>query len=181
MTLTERLREIKFRYDILSLLPLDSITIELGVAEGGFSEAIIKNGLVRHHYAVDRYTGERNHDDGEYMTALKRLDKYRNQCTLIRAEFRVALHLFPDNYFDFVYVDGYAHTGQENGKTLTDWWPKVKPGGIFAGDDYSANFPLTVNAVNKFAEERGLKLHITDCEPGNDWASLHQSWLIEKP
>lgn len=28
--------------------------------------------------------------------------------------------------FDFVYIDGYAHTGEENGKTIIDWWRKVR-------------------------------------------------------
>lgn len=42
----------------------------------------------------------------------------------------------------FIYVDGYAHTGEDRGKTLFDWYPKLKIGGLMAGDDYHDDWPL---------------------------------------
>ena len=50
------------------------------------------------------------------------------------------------------------------------YWPLLKPGGIFFGDDYSASWPGTVRAVNRFAAETGLKLR------GTDW-----KWMFIKP
>jgi hypothetical protein len=92
----------------------------------------------------------------------------------------VAVKLFPDEYFDFIYVDGYAHTGQERGKTFYDWWPKVKPGGLFGGDDYDVQWPETTTAVNTFVKNVNRELYVTQCDKGEDWASLFQSWFVQK-
>lgn len=180
MQLEDKIANIKQRYDIPTLIPINGIALELGVATGGFSHAILKNSACKYLYSIDRYT-DRGHDDREYLGALKKLDEYRERSTLIRASFADCLHLFPDNYFDFIYIDGYAHTGQEDGKTIRDWWPKLKPGGLYCGDDYSPKWPLVIEQANAFAESKGLKLHVINCVPGDDWASKEPSWLVEKP
>lgn len=74
--------------------------------------------------------------------------------------FEEAVDLFPDEYFDFVYVDGYAHTGEEGGSTFEHWWPKLKPGGVFAGDDYDPAWPEVVREVGNFLTARGLTGYI---------------------
>ena len=56
--------------------------------------------------------------------------------TFLRGTFESHVNSFDDETFDFIFIDGYANSGQENGKTLDDWWPKLKPGGIFSGHDY---------------------------------------------
>lgn len=179
--LKDRVSLIKRRYDIpFALVDNDFVTLELGVAEGGFTEAILRTGRVKHHYAIDRYSGERTHDEHQYFRALKRIDPYRQMCSLIRADFSMATEFFPDHFFDFIYIDGYAHSGQEEGRTLYDWWPKLRINGLFLGDDYSEQFPNTVKAVDEFVSSKGLSLHVTNCMPGDDWASQHQSWVTQK-
>jgi len=171
---------INYRYDIPKIIPKDSIALELGVAEGGFSEAILKDSNVSYLYSVDRYSNERGHDDNQYLRAIKRLDGYKNRNTLIRSEFHKCLNLFPDNYFDFIYIDGYAHTGQENGKTIEDWWPKLKNNGLFCGDDYTDKYPLVKQHVKTFAKNKKLEIYVIQCKPEPDWASQEPSWLILK-
>ncbi|WP_279473885.1 class I SAM-dependent methyltransferase [Aeromonas caviae] len=107
------------------------VGIELGVAEGIFSERIMKLGQLSFLYGVDMYAGDRGHDINQYKSAFMRLDKYREKYALLKMKFDEALDMFPDEYFDFIYVDGYAHTGEEEGKTLHDWFPKLKVGGGF--------------------------------------------------
>ena len=41
------------------------------------------------------------------------LEAYAARSTVLRATFAEALALFPDEYFDLVYLDGYAHTGND--------------------------------------------------------------------
>ena len=97
----------------------------------------------------------------------------------MRTSFESALNLFEDNYFDFVYVDGYAHGGQEGGKTLCDWIKKVKIGGIICGDDYDQKFPLTVSAVDHLAENTNNQLFITNKDLYNKEEHKHfASWII---
>ena len=79
---------------------------------------------------------------------------------MVRANFDEVLDCFPDNYFDFIYIDAYAHNGQEGGSILHSWWPKLKPGGVFAGHDYDPEWPVTVQVVDQFCSSNKLDLNI---------------------
>lgn len=70
---------------------------------------------------------------------------------------------------DAIYIDA-GHLEHEVYADMRAYWPLLKPGGIFFGDDYSASWPGTVRAVNRFAAETGLKLR------GTDW-----KWMFIKP
>ena len=75
-----------------------------------------------------------------------------------------------DKEYDFIYIDGYAHTGQEEGDTLEGWWPKLKQGGIFAGHDYDIKrWPLTVAAVDSFSTSVDKKINLTQENQDKSW------------
>jgi len=156
------------------------VGVELGVAEGIFSERIMDTEQLSFLYGIDMYAGDRGHDVEQYKTAFKRLDKHRNKYALLKMKFDEALDMFPDEHFDFIYVDGYAHTGEENGKTLTDWYPKLKKGGIFAGDDYHADWPKVVTVVDEFIASNSLKLNIIDCHEPIPYCE-YPTWYVVKP
>ena len=42
---------------------------------------------------------------------------------------------FPDNFFDFMYIDA-RHDYASVLSDLLEWWPKLSPDGIMAGHDY---------------------------------------------
>eukprot|EP00227_Mantoniella_beaufortii_P008645 CAMPEP_0197598030 /NCGR_PEP_ID=MMETSP1326-20131121/28497_1 /TAXON_ID=1155430 /ORGANISM="Genus nov. species nov., Strain RCC2288" /LENGTH=198 /DNA_ID=CAMNT_0043164783 /DNA_START=353 /DNA_END=949 /DNA_ORIENTATION=- len=48
----------------------------------------------------------------------------------------VAASYFPDDYFDWVYIDG-LHTYTGVSSDVSTFWMKVKPGGLFSGHDFS--------------------------------------------
>jgi hypothetical protein len=152
------------------------VGIELGVAKGEFSKKMINSGKFKLYYGVDKYSD--HHDSKEYLETLKNVGFEKN-FILLRTSFESALNLFEDNYFDFVYVDGYAHGGQEGGKTLCDWIKKVKIGGIICGDDYDQKFPLTVSAVDHLAENTNNQLFITNKDLYDKEEHKHfASWII---
>ena len=125
------------REDIAKLLSKNQIGVELGVAEGGFSESLLKNTDDSFHlFSIDMWAGDRGHDVNQYNRCIKRLMPFKSRSSIIRSTFKNSLDIFPNDYFDFIYVDGYAHTGEENGQTFYDWWDKLKSGGVLAGDDY---------------------------------------------
>ena len=152
-----------------------NIGIELGVAKGDYSYILYKSNKFKKLYGVDSYE---DHHQPEYLIALEKFFSFDNY-HLLKCKFEEAIDLFPDEYFDFIYIDGYAHTGQEAGRTLSQWYPKLKIGGIFSGDDYDAKWPLTVKAVNNFSSTIGEKLNITGVNNYNDY-SKYKSWYLVK-
>lgn len=178
--LRDKVATFKFRDDIATILKPGGVGVELGVAAGDFSSRILDRSALSFLYSVDRYTGESGHDINQYRKALKRLNRFRGRNSLLKMSFEEALPLFDDGYFDFIYIDGQAHTGQENGQTLRDWYPKLKSGGVFSGDDYDRKWPLTVKVVDEFMAKHGLELLVIDCHE-ETWPSQYPTWLAIKP
>lgn len=142
------------------------IAVELGVARGDYSLELLANPAVEVLYSIDRWSD--HHNDAEMRVARNRLSRYGSRSVIVRAAFEDAVARFADGFFDFIYIDGYAHTGQDGGRTLRDWWPKLRSGGIFAGHDYCVTFPETVEAVDRFAAEHGVKVALT-LDPLASW------------
>jgi hypothetical protein len=59
-----------------------------------------------------------------------------------------AAQLFPDNFFDFIFLDA-AHDYASVQEDLRAWWPKLKLDGLFAGHDYSPVWPGVWRAVSE--------------------------------
>jgi len=162
------------RDEIVKLIKPGGVGVELGVAEGKFSEKLLRDSQLKHLYSIDMWAGDRGHDDAQYEVACKRLTGFGERNTVLRMRFDEALPRFENDFFDFIYIDGYAHTGQDEGQTLHEWFPKLRAGGIFAGDDYSEKYPKTIEQVDRFAALQGLQLHII-----KDWNG-HHSWVVFK-
>lgn len=178
------------REDIINHVIEDGVGIELGVAEGEFSKRILEKQRLSYLYSVDRYSGEGGvtdntlnlkHDVYQYIRALNNLKPYQNKNSILRMDFREAKTMFEDNYFDFIYIDGYAHTGEDEGSTLYEWYPKLKSGGIFAGDDYHQDWSKVVHYVDKFCKDHSLKLELHDYVNKDNVYSSYQSWFVRKP
>jgi Methyltransferase domain len=166
------------RHDVTNLLAgRSNIGVELGVAEGVFSARMVASGKFSAFFGVDMYAD--SHDTAQYKRALRAvglLQPYK----LLRMRFEEAIDLFDDASLDFVYVDGYAHGGEEGGETLFSWFRKVKVGGVIAGDDYSPAWPLVVEAVDEFARQLDAELLLTDVlEPENAYCR-YPTWAIVK-
>lgn len=167
------------RIDLPALARAGGTAIELGVASGYFSEAILNFDHVAKLYSVDCW-GD-HHDDREYVAACARLAKFGTRSVVLRSLFEDVLPLFSDEHFDFIYIDAYAHTGQQDGGILADWYPKLKVGGIFAGHDYDAqSWPQTVAAVDGFAASMGKQIRVVPAASTNNPEDRHPSWFFSK-
>jgi len=143
--------------------------VELGVSEGDFSEHCLKSydGWACF-FSIDRWGGDRGHDKNQFERTKNRLKRYGSSCVL-RSSFSNSVGGFDNHKLDFIYIDGYAHEGQENGKTLYDWYPKLKKGGLFAGHDYHDDWPLTKIAVDKFCKDVGKNFNLTADDEYPSW------------
>ena len=168
------------RHNVVDLLEgEENVGIELGVAQGIFSKRMLESLKFKRFYGVDVYGDI--HDTAEYLSTLKYIGYENPKYCLLRMDFESAVDLFEDEFFDFVYVDGYAHTGEEGGKTLIDWWGKMKVGGILAGDDYHNDWPLVVWAVNHLANQLGVRVNVTLGEEEDETGYCkYPTWWIEK-
>ena len=166
------------RHDILQLMQgNDCVGVELGVAAGEFSARMVASGRFREFFGVDMYAD--SHDTAQYKAALRRVGLHENY-KLLRMSFDEAYDLFEDESLDFIYIDGYAHSGQEGGDTIWKWARKVKIGGLIAGDDYHEDWPLVKEAVDRFLDFTGFEGHVTtEVEPDINYAA-HPTWGATK-
>ncbi|PHQ78278.1 MAG: hypothetical protein COB65_14070 [Thalassobium sp.] len=162
------------RHDILNLIKGDGlIGVELGVAAGDYSARMVASGRFAEFFGVDMYAD--THDVDQYKTALRKVGLH-GPYKLLRMSFAEAYDLFEDESLDFIYIDGYAHSGQEGGETIWQWARKVKIGGLIAGDDYHDDWPLVKEAVDRFLDYTGFEGYMTtEVEPDINYAS-HPSW-----
>ena len=114
--------------------------------------------------------------DSQYDTFKKEMEAFPfvNICREYTFD---AANRFPDNYFDLVYVDA-DHTYDGCMRDLVSWWPKMKKGGTFVGDDYCHSMAKptrirfkVIEAVDDFAKANNLGV-----------ADLpRDGWVIIKP
>lgn len=167
------------RDEICNLLDGNSnLGVELGVALGDFSLDCLKSNKFKLLIGIDSYDlGQYGIE--EYKKAIKKTKLYENKYKIIKMKFNEALDLFEDNSIDFIYFDGFAHNGQLGGKTIIDWYSKVKIGGIVSGDDYDDRWPLVKSAVNDIAMQLNVDLNITEIKKKNEYSEF-PSWFFYK-
>lgn len=175
-----RIATFNRRDDVATLIRPNGIGIELGVAAGDFSKRIFDRSQIGYLFSVDAWAGDRGHGTAQYMEAIVRLNPYRDRNSILRMRFDEAVYLFEEGSLDFIYVDGYAHNGEEGGRTFREWFPKLRSGGIIAGDDYHSDWPLVVSAVDAFVAEYGLELFVINCSE-DAWNSKYPTWFAFKP
>lgn len=170
--------EMNSRLDLPSILPVGGVGVELGVAAGYYSNIILERSKLKKLYSVDVWCD--HHDDAEYRVACDRLAKHGDRSTIIRAFFVDAIDQFEDNYFDFIYIDAYAHLGQEGGSLMRNWYPKLKKGGIMGGHDYTPQYQPTIDAVDSFCDQLGFTPIIIPGAETLNKQDMYPSWYVYK-
>lgn len=130
------------------------VGIEVGVQEGRFSAEILANPNVTKLYMLDawrhfdKYEDAANVSDNLHsinmLSALENTTKEKDRRCLINELSVNAAEIFPDEFFDFIYLDA-NHSYEGVLADLVAWFPKLKRDGIICGDDY-------LTEVNQFAD-----------------------------
>ncbi len=152
---------------------------EIGVFKGDFSSFLLTLSPLEL-WLIDPFGGNElvsgdsdgNHvktfSSEELMDYVKDRFEGDKRVSLVRDRSSAALQLFPDSYFDCIYIDG-DHSYEGTLSDLRDAFRKVRSGGIIAGHDLhmnssktSAIYDFGVNrAVEDFCTETGLSI---DCK-----------------
>lgn len=142
---------------------------EIGVAEGHFSEAMLKVIPDLHLYCVDawtvykgnRWAGSEERNEHHRKTTIERLKPYPN-ATIVDMFSMDAIHNTGDFPLDFVYIDG-NHSFDYVMQDLIEWSKRVRKGGIISGDDYySFKGAGVVDAVNAYTKAHRIEFNLTD-------------------
>jgi hypothetical protein len=147
-----------------------TVGVEIGVQKGHYSEETLKLWpKCKKYYLVDiwKKQGEFYTDtanvpdhlqDQNYLTAKRLMEKFGSVPTLVRNASVDAAARFPDEYFDYIYLDA-RHDYCGVMEDLEAWWPKLKVGGMMSGHDFltaggakslsrgSANFYYCLNGT----------------------------------
>jgi hypothetical protein len=137
---------------LLKMMPKHSVCAEVGVHEGVFSRVILQivHPTMLHLidpwkfqsdplFASTLYGGNegqsQEHMDRRYNRVVKKFAG-RTNVTIRRSGSLDCLNQFPDNYYDWIYLDG-DHRYECVIEELRQFYCKMKPGGFVAGDDYA--------------------------------------------
>lgn len=70
---------------------------------------------------------------------------------------------------DLVHIDA-SHEYEDCLADIKMWWPRLRPGGVLLGDDFSPGWPGVIQAVEEFAGQTGVPYTVTS-----------EKWMMEKP
>jgi tetratricopeptide (TPR) repeat protein len=167
--------QFKEVYDLVADEFQDGLFVEVGAFMGrstAYLASKIKDKPIKL-FVVDTWKGSGGADrqgDSQYSPVLKKnagdiFDLFYSnmqRCGVLqvliplRMESIKAANLFADNSISFCMLDA-AHDYDSLKADIHAWFPKVRSGGVIAGDDYESNWPGVDKAVNEFfAGKEGL-------------------------
>ena len=134
---------------------------EIGVWKGKTARFILRNKVpsLKIYWGIDQYKRlDERHGHMSFLSCEDWDGKYLRECQdmyyfdrfrIVRAPSLDACKIFPDQYFDLVFIDG-SHFGKDVIDDINAWLPKVKIGGMLAGHDYNSTRHTEVKpAVDK--------------------------------
>ena len=128
--------EIKYgRKFLLEMMPKHSVCAEIGVSQGRFSEEILETVQPKKLHLIDPWSGEPHIDYYQEVLEKFKAQIDSGQVEIHREKSQNAYDRFPDQYFDWIYVDG-SHSYESVKKDLDLYYPKIKMYGFITGDDY---------------------------------------------
>lgn len=189
--------------NLLNSLDLTGYGAEIGVLKGDMSRLILDKWrgelfMIDTWVHYDDYNDFNNPSTDEHIfnlnMAIKNTDTYNNRNNIIRMPSEKSVNLFPDSFFDFIYIDA-NHKYEYVKRDIEMWYPKLKIGGVFMCDDYIPTYDRHVwmtfsdgrdsiyagefgvtEAVDEFISEKNIKLYITTHELY--WRQCY--WIKEK-
>jgi hypothetical protein len=151
---------LPFAYDLVEAIR-PKLIVELGAYNGlsffTFCQSMVENDIDGAAYAIDCWEGDKHtdaYDDSIYNDVMSHArDNYRGFAYLLKMFFNDALQHFDDDSIELLHIDG-LHTYDAVKEDFTNWYPKVKPGGIILFHDVMARI-MDFGAWKYFQELEG--------------------------
>lgn len=170
--------------DWLNARGLTGNAVEIGSAEGHYAASILSGWKGKRLFMVDPWAhlpeelcpqSYASVNFEAWHQACVELSRADNRAVLIRKTSAEAVKDFENWSLDFVYLDG-AHDMENVLQDLELWYPKLKPGGLLGGHDFSHPNPECAHngvkeAVTEWMRVNGLSFTVTRC---TSW------WAVKK-
>jgi hypothetical protein len=134
--------------------------VEIGVRSGDHCKELLSLSTIEILYGVDIL---------KEVQIDKILEKYDNRFNFLHMSSKNASEQFDEDTLHFIYVDAW-HSYESTKEDLELWWPKLKIGGLFCGDDYmdfdcpgECRFGV-IQAVEEFAEKYKQEVNVIGIE-----------------
>jgi len=101
----------------------------------------------------------------------------KHNAIIMKCDTLRAASFFPDEYFDYIYLDD-NHSYDHVIKELELYFPKLKKGGIYSGDNYEMTG--VEKAVNIFTQSMDYKLNTEYWEKCKGGTSATDWWITKK-
>lgn len=134
-------------YNYFGYLKEEIKIAEIGTYEGKNALSILGSCSKVHMTIIDSYesySDKFTKENGKQFSSIeaeefiiqlnKRLSKFKDRYSMVREDSLYAASLFPDAFFDYVYIDG-SHDYQSVCDDIKAWYPKVKRIGVLGGHD----------------------------------------------
>lgn len=161
------------------------IGCEIGVFTGGHAEFILANSAIEKLYCVDPYISPTHFTnitegfensywqacwDTIFFYTVEKLSKFGNRAQFIRLPASQAARKINNYSLDFVFIDG-DHSYDAVLSDCTNYYNKVRSGGLIAGDDYGID--EVGQAVREFFQQKKLVINV--------YGEQQRFWAVEKP
>ena len=83
--------------------------------------------------------------------------EFGDRSRVVRMDSVSASALFPDQSLDLIFIDG-DHQYDSVLQDLNVWYPRLRSGGLLAGDDYA--WPAVKEAVSTFSDQMGVPVAV---------------------
>lgn len=116
-------------------------------------------------YAVDTFEGSEEHTEiikdikSNSSSLLEIFKTHISLCEVddiinpIQGRSLDVVSQFEDESIDFIFIDA-SHDYENVLADITAWYPKLKPGGLIAGDDYTACWNGVMKAVDEYFKDK---------------------------
>lgn len=127
---------------------------EIGIWKGGLSRILWSMSSTEYLLLVDPFdagsTGMTERKTQEQLDAIYEslLQVKPGNTEIVRVPSVEAARHVPDASLDFVFIDA-LHTYEAVTEDIAAWRPKIRAGGMIAGDDFTARFPGVIQAVRE--------------------------------
>jgi len=176
------------RKRMLRIMPKNAVAVEIGVFRGAFAKEIMCITEPKELILIDPWVFQQPvKEQWSYIPWIciksqadfekeyqKVVDHFGNitNVKIVRDYSHKVVSTIPDNYVDWVYVDG-SHDYDSVVEDVTDWYNKIKIGGWICGDDWDWS------PEHGCPIEKAIK-HLLPILPHDNWHLDGNQWWMRK-